>query len=122
MTTRKVINRNNYKEDPGRIIPGKSMTIEDTQPSLAELLRRAAMGGDLTEREGTYVDDADEDDIDGQEFAQMDPVDQGNVLEGIRAMTQRLKDLEQEYADAVKTRNRLEEQAQNQKETPEPPK
>lgn len=107
-STMKKRNRSNYKPGKGTVIKGKSMTIQDDAVSIATLLKRHLAGESLTQRAGVFVPDADEDDIDGMEFARMDLTEREDVLAGIRAMTQRLKAMEKEMAEAKKATPKTE--------------
>lgn len=101
---RKVITHVNVKPSKGKKVKGKSLTIQDDSVSVAELMRKHIAGEDVQERKGVFVDDADLDDEDGEKFFQLDRTDQDYVREGIRAMSARLKALEDELQEEQKRR------------------
>lgn len=89
--------RNTYTADAGRITKDKSLTVQNEVPSIAQLLARHMQGETLKGRNGLFVDDADEEDVDAEKFRNLDLTEQEDVLAGMRAMTARLKALEREY-------------------------
>lgn len=96
----KKVNRSNYKPTKGRKVKGQSMTVPNETVSIGELLRRHTSGGSLSGKAGVYVEDADENDQDAEKFMHLDPTEKEDILEGMRAMTARLRQLEKEYKAA----------------------
>lgn len=101
---KKVKTQRNYKSGKGYKVKGKSMTVQNESITIAELLRKHLHGQPIEERSGQYVDDADEDDLDLQSFNRMDLAEKEDVIAGIRAMKERLKNLELEYKEELKIR------------------
>lgn len=97
-------NRRNYKPGKGTVIPGESMTRQNDTLSVADLLRKHISGSQVNEKPGIFIDDADHDDLDGEKFHQSDLAEKEDIRTGIRLMSERLKQEEQEYAKRQKDR------------------
>ncbi|AXH73642.1 MAG: hypothetical protein [Microviridae sp.] len=108
--TRTIKTRANYLPWKGKKVIGKSMTVQGDATSISQMLMRYAQGQPITGRPGVYVEDADLDDVDGQSFQNLDLTEKEDILEGMRAMSQRLKSLELEYTEALKERQKAKEQ------------
>lgn len=100
----KVRNSKTYVPGKGTKVKGESLTIQDDTLSVAELLLKHINGAEIKGKEGQYADDPNHDDPDVQAYFQMDIAERQDVLEGIREMTKRLKNLEKEWIEEDKKR------------------
>jgi hypothetical protein len=98
----KKINRTNYLPSKGQRMDGVSKTIQDDAISVADLLRQHINGIPSSKRHGTYIEDADHDDIDGEKFFQSDLYEKDELLEDIRNAKTELKLIEQNLKKAQK--------------------
>lgn len=106
--------RGNYVPFRGTTVLGKSMTIQNESQSVADMLRRLAQGQELRSRPGQYVEDADEDDVDVQEYSQMDLAEREHLINNMRQTRATLEALEKEW-EAEKVA-KTKEKALNQPE------
>lgn len=110
---RKILTHSNVKPTKGKKVSGKSLTLQNDTLTIAELLRKHIQGEDTKEKNGVFIEDADHDDEDGEKHFMADPFDRQMVVEGIKAMSERLKALEQEYRKAEEDRAESLKQASN---------
>lgn len=97
--SRKVVTSANYKDDPNKktVVKGKSLTVQGEAISVATMLKRLQNGmpigghlqGNWAEEEGDFED------LDLEKFVKMDRFDQEMIIEGMKAMGERLKALKQ---------------------------
>lgn len=95
----KKVNRSTYKPAKPRKIKGLSQTVPNEALSIAQLLARHLSGEPLSGKRGVFIDEPHLEDVDGEKFRQLDLAEKEDILEGIRAMTARMKALEKEFQD-----------------------
>ena len=92
---RKVINRWNYKPDPGATITGKTMTLQNESLSVAEMLNQLITNQTIQENEGVWgEEEPDIDDPDLQEIARVDLAERDEIVQELK---HKIANLEMEW-------------------------
>lgn len=104
--------RTTYEPGKGTKIKGQSMAVQNDCLSVADMLRKHIAGEKIPGKDGVYVEDANHEDPDAEKHFMSDPFDREMVVEGIKAMTERLrrmeKDLEKSRKETLKKNPEIE--------------
>jgi len=99
---RKKVTQGNYIESKGKKVKGQSMTLQNETQSIAQILARHIQGEPIKGKEVTNIEDMGHDDVDLEGFQRLDLTEKEDIIAGMRAMTLRIRKMEEEYLEAKK--------------------